>query len=171
MIPDCFRLWHAFLSRQAYAKFLADSDNCGDLFHSKGSGYGENLFLCGSSDSTYDCYDPALAMNGFCELHVYSVGVILERGLRSLIHICRRESQSVLSLILVASNSRSPVNNPRICCCLADDEEVGDGAVTTYGGHATQILWKDTKKVGCGLESCVKDGWRYNVLVCNFDPP
>lgn len=52
-----------------------------------------------------------------------------------------------------------------------DDQEVTNGPVTEYEGHATQILWKSTDEVGCGIETCVKDGWRYNVLVCNYNPP
>lgn len=65
------------------------------------------------------------------------------------------------------------------CVCspyrvMADDKEVTDGPVTTYQGHATQILWKDTQEVGCAVESCEKieqsRTWRYSVLVCNYNP-
>lgn len=51
------------------------------------------------------------------------------------------------------------------------DEEVNNGPVTGWGGHATQILWKDSKEVGCGLASCETGGTPYEFLVCNYDPP
>ena len=35
-------------------------------------------------------------------------------------------------------------------------------------GHYTQIVWKDTKEVGCGKASCKAGG---EVWVCNYDPP
>ena len=34
-------------------------------------------------------------------------------------------------------------------------------------GHYTQLIWRDTKKVGCG--AAVKDDTQ--VWVCNYDPP
>lgn len=57
-----------------------------------------------------------------------------------------------------------------------DDEEVLDATdgsyldTSEYGGHATQILWNNTESVGCAVASCESDGWRYNYLVCNYDP-
>ncbi len=35
-------------------------------------------------------------------------------------------------------------------------------------GHYTQIVWKDTKEVGCGKASCKVGG---EVWVCSYDPP
>ncbi|CAM9194286.1 unnamed protein product, partial [Ectocarpus fasciculatus] len=43
--------------------------------------------------------------------------------------------------------------------------------VTEYGGHATQILWKSTEKVGCVLAGCTNGGTPYTFLVCQYDPP
>lgn len=34
-------------------------------------------------------------------------------------------------------------------------------------GHYTQVIWRDTKRVGCGA---ARDG-RREVWVCNYDPP
>lgn len=34
-------------------------------------------------------------------------------------------------------------------------------------GHYTQIVWRNTKRVGCGVASCGKS----EVWVCNYDPP
>ncbi|MBN2803807.1 MAG: hypothetical protein JXR91_12000 [Deltaproteobacteria bacterium] len=38
-------------------------------------------------------------------------------------------------------------------------------------GHFTQIVWRDTKKLGCGVSSCVSDGWYYDIWVCKYFPP
>ncbi len=35
-------------------------------------------------------------------------------------------------------------------------------------GHYTQIIWKNTKKVGCGMAICADKG---QVWVCTYDPP
>ncbi|EEF40264.1 pathogenesis-related protein 1 [Ricinus communis] len=35
-------------------------------------------------------------------------------------------------------------------------------------GHYTQIIWRDTKEIGCAKTKC-KDGWTY--ISCNYDPP
>jgi pathogenesis-related protein 1 len=34
-------------------------------------------------------------------------------------------------------------------------------------GHYTQVIWRDSKKVGCGMAKC----GRSEVWVCNYDPP
>jgi len=34
-------------------------------------------------------------------------------------------------------------------------------------GHYTQIVWRDTKQVGCGV---ARDN-RREIWVCNYDPP
>ncbi|CAN0446604.1 unnamed protein product, partial [Scytosiphon promiscuus] len=51
------------------------------------------------------------------------------------------------------------------------DEEIKVDAVTGYGGHATQILWKSTTELGCAEATCEKDSYRYVYLVCQYNPP
>lgn len=34
-------------------------------------------------------------------------------------------------------------------------------------GHYTQVVWRDTQSVGCGLAQCT-DG--YNIVVCHYNP-
>ncbi len=34
-------------------------------------------------------------------------------------------------------------------------------------GHYTQVVWKDTKKVGCAIIKCKKGG---TIVICNYDP-
>ena len=40
-------------------------------------------------------------------------------------------------------------------------------------GHYTQIVWRDTERVGCGVSSCNFDelGGEGLFWVCNYDPP
>ena len=42
--------------------------------------------------------------------------------------------------------------------------QVGSGAV----GHLTQMIWEDTKYIGCGRAQCT--GSTEHVLVCNYGP-
>lgn len=35
-------------------------------------------------------------------------------------------------------------------------------------GHYTQVVWRDSRRVGCGVASCGDDR---EVWVCNYDPP
>lgn len=49
---------------------------------------------------------------------------------------------------------------------------VNYGGVT---GHFTQVVWKDTRQVGCGGSTGCNNkfgaGWINNVIVCRYDPP
>jgi len=48
-------------------------------------------------------------------------------------------------------------------------EEEGDGSVESYGNHRTQILWKSSSFLGCGLAQC-ESAFKYDLVVCQFDP-
>ncbi|XP_076927457.1 pathogenesis-related protein PR-1 type-like [Bidens hawaiensis] len=37
-------------------------------------------------------------------------------------------------------------------------------------GHYTQVVWKKTERIGCGVAKC-DDGSDFNMVVCNYDPP
>lgn len=37
-------------------------------------------------------------------------------------------------------------------------------------GHYTQLIWRNTERVGCGYSTCQGD-YTYEVWVCNYDPP
>ena len=45
------------------------------------------------------------------------------------------------------------------------------GADWSAAGHYTQVVWRNSKRIGCGLSSCRKDGLRWIILACNYDPP
>jgi pathogenesis-related protein 1 len=39
-------------------------------------------------------------------------------------------------------------------------------------GHYTQVVWRDTTRVGCAMQSCDLDGFGpAEYWVCNYDPP
>jgi hypothetical protein len=38
-------------------------------------------------------------------------------------------------------------------------------------GHYTQLIWRNTQRVGCGYSTCADDRFTYEVWVCNYDPP
>jgi hypothetical protein len=42
-----------------------------------------------------------------------------------------------------------------------------------YGGcgHYTQVVWRDTMQVGCGVANCTTGGTTRSYWVCNYDPP
>jgi pathogenesis-related protein 1 len=37
-------------------------------------------------------------------------------------------------------------------------------------GHYTQVVWRDTTKVGCGRATCTADGMIHTVWVCRYSP-
>lgn len=46
------------------------------------------------------------------------------------------------------------------------------GDINSNGcGHYTQVVWRNTERVGCGYSTCVSDGFNFEVWVCNYDPP
>ncbi|XP_024979068.1 pathogenesis-related leaf protein 4-like [Cynara cardunculus var. scolymus] len=38
-------------------------------------------------------------------------------------------------------------------------------------GHYTQVVWKDTQRLGCARIKCDPPEEDYYVVVCNYDPP
>lgn len=46
----------------------------------------------------------------------------------------------------------------------------GGRANWAYCGHYTQLVWRDTQRVGCGMRTDCP-GQFDTVIVCNFDPP
>ena len=38
-------------------------------------------------------------------------------------------------------------------------------------GHYTQVVWRATTRVGCGVSTCTIDGFEGQFWVCNYDPP
>jgi hypothetical protein len=49
----------------------------------------------------------------------------------------------------------------------AEEDTCAEGQVC---GHYTQLVWSDTREVGCGRAFCQDHRYQY-VVVCNYDPP
>jgi hypothetical protein len=37
-------------------------------------------------------------------------------------------------------------------------------------GHYTQIVWRDTKEVGCGVSTCMQGPLQMDIWICNYSP-
>lgn len=51
------------------------------------------------------------------------------------------------------------------------DTECVQGLSSNGCGHYTQVVWRDTERVGCGYSTCRSQGLSFEVWVCNYDPP
>jgi pathogenesis-related protein 1 len=64
-----------------------------------------------------------------------------------------------------------------LSCYTFGPFESGTNATCTsacerYGGcgHYTQLVWRTTERVGCGVADCREGNWRKSYWVCNYDP-
>ena len=48
--------------------------------------------------------------------------------------------------------------------CIADLNSTGCG-------HYTQLVWRNSREVGCGVSTCSGSGYQWDIWVCNYDPP
>ncbi len=51
------------------------------------------------------------------------------------------------------------------------DAECVQGLSSNGCGHYTQVVWRNTERVGCGYSTCQSQGFTFEVWVCNYDPP
>lgn len=45
------------------------------------------------------------------------------------------------------------------------------GLNSTGCGHYTQVVWSNTRRLGCGYSTCERGGLTVETWVCNYDPP
>jgi pathogenesis-related protein 1 len=38
-------------------------------------------------------------------------------------------------------------------------------------GHYTQMVWRKSRRMGCGIARYQRGPWKWVILVCNYDPP
>lgn len=51
------------------------------------------------------------------------------------------------------------------------EDEIADTAHPEKAGHASQVLWVGTTKIGCGYSTgTCSDGWKAAVSVCRYFP-
>jgi pathogenesis-related protein 1 len=61
----------------------------------------------------------------------------------------------------------TPTARSESCDATCIDEQNSSGC-----GHYTQVIWRNTKEVGCGYAQCLdKRGLTDEIWVCNYDPP
>src|SRR5262249_54397591 len=56
---------------------------------------------------------------------------------------------------------------PVLCLGRTDDPPGCNGA----NGHCTQVVWKDTRQLGCARATCTQGGQQGTVTVCRYLPP
>jgi hypothetical protein len=37
-------------------------------------------------------------------------------------------------------------------------------------GHYTQVVWRNSKELGCGVSTCMSGGATYDIWICNYSP-
>ena len=51
------------------------------------------------------------------------------------------------------------------------DAQCAAGLNSNGCGHYTQLVWRNTQRVGCGYSTCQSGQFTYEIWVCNYDPP
>lgn len=127
----------------AFAQQWADqlANNCGSIEHRDQSNYGENIALAGSRPRAVS-FSPAQAVEGWAaEVDCWEFGSI---------------------------SGGSSTSGPGQESC---DYQCTTALNASGCGHYTQLVWRDSQRVGCGYATCDLDDWNYGVWVCNYDPP
>ena len=142
-LPDL--TWNEDLSEfaQQWADTLANSTNCGTIFHREQRMYGENIATKGiRGGGATIMYPPEDAVESWAEEVIcWDYGTILGNG--------------------------QPTSSSESCDpdCIADQHSSGCG-------HYTQLVWRNTREVGCGYATCVdRNGYSDGIWVCNYSPP
>ncbi|HEU4579671.1 MAG TPA: CAP domain-containing protein [Polyangiaceae bacterium] len=141
-LPDL--TWNQDLSdfAQQWADTLANSTNCGTIFHRDQRMYGENIAFAGIKGAGTIMYPPEDAVASWAEeVLCWDYGTILGNG--------------------------QPTASSESCDakCIAAQHSSGCG-------HYTQLVWRNTREVGCGYATCVSsDGFSDGIWVCNYSPP
>ena len=55
------------------------------------------------------------------------------------------------------------------------DYNYADNSCSNVCGHYTQVVWRDSTELGCGVQSCTTGspfgGGSWQIYVCDYDPP
>jgi len=95
--------------------------------------------------------------------------------------------ENLASFSITGGNGDEPNGSPQQTVMLWESElacytfgpfqsgvnETCGAACTDFGGcgHLTQLLWRNTQRVGCGVAECSQGKTRTSYWVCNYDPP
>lgn len=127
---------------QQWAETLTNSTNCGNIFHRDQRMYGENIAFAGIRGAGTIMYPPEEAVASWAE-----EVICWDYG-------------------TILGNGR-PTASSESCdtACIAKQNSSGCG-------HYTQLVWRNTREVGCGYSNCLAaDGYSDGVWVCNYSPP
>jgi hypothetical protein len=141
-LPDL--TWNQSLSdfAQQWANTLANDTNCGTIFHRDQRMYGENIAFSGIKGAGTIMYPPEEAVESWAA------------------EVLCWDYGTILGNGQPTSSSESCDSK-----CIADQHSSGCG-------HYTQLVWRNTREVGCGYATCVDDnGFSDGVWVCNYSPP
>ncbi len=133
---------------------------------------------CSGSDLTVDEINQALAVHNF-ERAAYNVAPLkwdcklaamaqewADRGVFE-----HRDTPYGENLFVSARTDLTM--NPMIDMWLAEkafwNNKAGSCATGKVCGHFTQIVWKSTTRIGCGVNRKASGNWKL-LLVCNYDP-
>ena len=71
------------------------------------------------------------------------------------------------NLFAATSGARTPADVVGVWVDERDGYRFVPGGFSMQTGHFTQVVWKDTQRVGCAMTTC--NG--LDLWVCNYDPP
>jgi hypothetical protein len=141
-LPDL--TWNQSLSdfAQQWANTLANDTNCGTIFHRDQRMYGENIAFSGIKGAGTIMYPPEEAVESWA-----AEVLCWDYG------------------TILGNGQPTPSSESCDSKCIADQHSSGCG-------HYTQLVWRNTREVGCGYATCVDDnGFSDGVWVCNYSPP
>jgi hypothetical protein len=142
-LPDL--TWNQDLAdfAQQWADTLVNSTNCGQIFHRDQRMYGENIATKGIRGGGATIMYPA------------------EDAVASW-----AEEVVCWDYGTILGNGQ-PTSSSESCDTDCIKKQHSSGC-----GHYTQLVWRNTREVGCGYGTCVDPmGFSDGVWVCNYSPP
>ncbi|MET0410888.1 MAG: CAP domain-containing protein [Polyangiaceae bacterium] len=118
------------------------SEDCGSIAHRPNGRLGENIAARGSRGISLDPMPPDEAVQGWAD-----------------------EVECWTYGRITGGNPNVQGGEQCEPQCIASKNSTGCG-------HYTQLVWANTRQVGCGYSTCTtEDDFLFEVWVCNYDPP
>lgn len=140
-LPDL--TWNQDLAdfAQEWADTLANDTNCGTIFHRDQRMYGENIAFEGTTSRAGLVYPPEEAVTSWAA------------------EVTCWDYGTILG-------NGQPTSSSESCDPVCISAQHSSGC-----GHYTQLVWRNTRQVGCGYASCNDGQFTNGVWVCNYSPP
>lgn len=118
------------------------TEDCGSIGHRPNGRLGENIAARGSRGLSLDPMPPDDAVQGWADE------------------------------VDCWTYGRITGGNPNVQGGEQCEQQCIAGLNSTGCGHYTQLVWANTRQVGCGYSTCTtEDDFLFEVWVCNYDPP